>query len=76
MSQEIKDNLILHTCCTDFGSSGSPILSLKKFKVLGIHYGFSNFEFNKGTFIKSAIEKFIKSLNEDLSNLEPFQLIK
>ena len=76
LSQDIKDNLILHTCCTDFGSSGSPILSLKKFKVLGIHYGFSNFEFNKGTFIKSAIDEFIKSLNEDLSNLDPFQIIK
>ena len=43
---------------------------------MGIHYGFSNFEFNKGTFIKSAIDEFIKSLSEDLSNLDPFQIIK
>ena len=35
-----KDNLkILHTCVTDNGSSGSPILDLDSLKVIGMHKG-------------------------------------
>jgi V8-like Glu-specific endopeptidase len=71
----MKDSSIYHTCSTDFGSSGSPILSLKTFKVLGIHFGASHLEFNRGTFIKYAIDDFFKNI-DDISCLNPFQLIK
>ena len=60
MSVKIKNNFIYHTCNTDGGSSGSPILSLKSFKVLGIHFGATYYEYNKGTFIKAAIDEFFK----------------
>jgi len=30
---------IIHYCNTENGSSGSPILSLKSNKVIGVHYG-------------------------------------
>ena len=62
--KSISDNLkINHTCCTKGGSSGSPILSLKTFKVIGIHYGSaqkSNIFLNYGTYIKHAIDEFNK----------------
>ena len=32
--------IFTHTCDTEFGSSGSPIISLKSFKVFAIHSGF------------------------------------
>ena len=35
--EKIKENDIYHKCCTDNGSSGSPILSLETKKVIGIH---------------------------------------
>ena len=75
LSSKMKDSSIYHTCSTDFGSSGSPILSLKKFKVLGIHFGRTNFEYNKGTFIKHTIDEFFKNI-DNISNLNPFQIIK
>ena len=41
---------IIHTCSTDDGSSGSPILNLKNNKVVGIHKGTpdetKNFNYN------------------------------
>ena len=56
----IKDKIkIAHLCSTEEGSSGSPILSLKSFKIIGIHYGYhKKNEFNYGTFINYAIIKF------------------
>ena len=55
----IKDTEITHNCCTEKGSSGSPILSLNDFKVLGIHCGpNSDFNFNKGIFILYPVMEF------------------
>ena len=55
----IVDFNIHFFCNTDFGSSGSPILLLSKFKLIGVHRGkIQNFKFNKGTLIKIAIDKF------------------
>ena len=57
----IKDNkTIYHKCNTEGGSSGSPILSLETFKVIGIHSGSNKEEhqFNTGLFIKNAIDLF------------------
>jgi len=49
---------IIHTCSTDSGSSGSPILNLKNNKVIGIHKGHPDYtkNFNYGTFIKISIK--------------------
>ena len=52
---------IYHYCNTEYGASGSPILSLNNFKVIGVHYGGSkiiNSQLNFGTFIKYAINEF------------------
>ena len=69
------DSSIYHTCSAFFASSGAPILSLKTFKVLGIHYGISDFEYNNGTFIKYAIDEFFKYYI-DIFDLNPFQIIR
>ena len=52
---------ICHTCYTEEGSSGSPILSLNNYKFIGIHYGSSHFNFNKGTLIKHPINKYFET---------------
>ena len=75
LSRQIHDKSIYHSCYSNYGSSGSPILSLKTFKVLGIHYGTSNFEINKGRFIKYAIDAFFETIF-DISKLNPFECIK
>ena len=56
----IDKKIINHKCCTEKGSSGSPILLLKTFKVIGIHYGEgpNKINLNCGTFIKYAIDLF------------------
>ena len=68
---EIKNNDIYHTCITDSGSSGSPILCLNNFKVIGIHYGFyKSSTKNSGTFIKFAINKFLEKESIPNNNKE------
>jgi len=64
---EIRGSDIYHKCSTDFGSSGSPILSLENNKLIGIHYGSSkgNFNFNKGSLIAFPIIEFQAIKNEN-----------
>ena len=51
---------IKHTCSTDYGSSGSPILNLENNKVIGIHKeGSSIFNYNQGTLLKYPLNCFI-----------------
>ena len=62
---------INHYCNTKDGSSGSPILSLNNFKVIGVHYGGSknnNIKLNYGTFIKYAINEFINKYKNENKN--------
>ena len=56
----IEGNDIKHTCSTENGSSGSPILNLENNKVIGIHKeaGLSTFNFNKATFLKFPLNDF------------------
>ena len=52
---------INHYCNSVEGSSGSPILSLDNFKVIGVHYATSNktnIKLNYGTYIKYIINEF------------------
>ena len=53
----IEGKTINHCCNTEEGSSGSPILSLETYEIIGIHLGGNNKK-NFGTFIKYAIECF------------------
>ena len=50
---------IIHKCCTEKGSSGSPILNLNTNKVIGIHKGSTNFNFNEGTLLKCPLNDFL-----------------
>ena len=59
-----------HYCNTLGGSSGSPIISLKNFKVIGIHKGSpknNNFKFNKGIFIKEVLNILYKDLQNKIN---------
>ena len=65
----ISEDLIQidHKCSTEPGSSGSPILDLSTFKVLGIHKGHNQSKTsNLGTFLKKPIEEFIKFNKEGI----------
>ena len=62
--ENMENHEIYHNCCTDKGSSGSPILNIKTQKLLGIHRGYSNkFEMNKGSFLKRTIQEFFQTYN-------------
>ena len=55
---DIIDGKINHYCNTEEGSSGSPIISIKNNKIIGIHYGGSGKKLNYGIFIKNVIDEF------------------
>ena len=57
----IYENEINHLCSTEPGSSGSPILNLLNFKVIGVHKG-SEYgqDINLGIYFKYIIEDFKK----------------
>ena len=55
---EEKKYKFYHKCCTDYGSSRSPILNLKK-KLIGIHKEGKK-KFNMGTFLNSPIKELIQ----------------
>jgi len=58
---------INHYCCTDSGSSGSPIINLLNNKIIGIHKeGSSRFKYNKGTYLKYPINEFINKFNNNI----------
>jgi len=62
--KEINQNEIIHLCCTESGSSGSPILNISNNKVIGIHKEKSIlFNFNIGVLLKEAINEFINNIN-------------
>lgn len=68
-SFSVDNYSIRHTCQSQSGSSGSPIINLITHKVIGIHKGCpkKNDKYNLGTFIKEPIEDFNKEMkNENL----------
>ena len=78
---EIKDNIIKHKISTEYGSSGSPILSEKDLKLIGI-YNKRDLELNenKGIFMK-PIFLFLKKNNIDITkdniySISDLELIK
>ena len=65
---------IIHFCCTEDGSSGSPILNISNNKIIGLHkegsIGLKDKK-NKGTFIKFPINDFINMyLKDNIKNNE------
>jgi V8-like Glu-specific endopeptidase len=54
-----KNNVITHTCPTLKGNSGSPLISLKTGKVVGLHYGGTYLEFNYAI-PASMVNKLVK----------------
>ena len=66
----IDNKKINHYCNTDEGSSGSPMLSLETFKLIGIHYGSSQnnkIKLNFGTFIKYKIDLFNNKYKNEIN---------
>ena len=56
---------IIHCCCTDHGSSGSPILRLSNKKIIGIHIGgIRNYDYNRGILLKYPINEYLNKKNE------------
>lgn len=62
---EINNYEINHTCSTDYGSSGSPILNLEDNTVIGIHKEASPYNFNQGTFLKFPINDFNAKIEKE-----------
>ena len=62
----LKNYDIYHLCCTEKGSSGSPILNLSINKLIGIHKGASNsFNYNKGTLLIYPFKEFFNQIQQD-----------
>ena len=59
----IDNKIINHYCQVEEGSTGSPILSLQTFKVIGIHYSQKN-KINIGKLIKNMIDEFNRNKNK------------
>ena len=67
---------IMHICETKVGSSGSPILNYKSYKVLGIHKGaHPKFDYNLGVFIKGPIEAFNLKYKEKKEEIDERTII-
>ena len=67
--KELNEYDINHCCSTEKGSSGSPIISIKSKKIIGIHKeGKEKFDFNMGTFLKYPILEFIEKISKNNNN--------
>jgi V8-like Glu-specific endopeptidase len=62
MENEDEEYNFSHFCCTERGSSGSPIINLLNNKIIGIHkQGSSKLQKNFGTFLKNPINEYINT---------------
>ena len=60
---------IIHYCCTESGSSGSPILDLINNKIIGIHKeGVKNRDYNRGTILKYPINEYLDKYYNNKKN--------
>ena len=76
LATDIDDFEIKHTCSTEHGSSGSPILNLSNNKVIGIHkQGSKKSNFNLGTCLKFPLNNFYKKRNSNkTSNMNNYNI--
>ena len=66
LSNGINNCEIIHTCSTEHGSSGSPILNLSNNKVIGIHkQGSKNFNYNIGTCLQFPLNDFFEKIKNE-----------
>ena len=66
LSNGINNCEIIHTCSTEHGSSGSPILNLSNNKVIGIHkQGSKNFNYNLGTCLQFPLNDFFEKIKNE-----------
>ena len=72
---EDKEYNFNHLCCTEEGSSGSPIINIINNKIIGIHKE-SEKNYNKGLFTNYAIEDFINKSNINKNNINKKDIIK
>ena len=61
------DGIIQHNCNSKEGSSGSPIMSLDSYKVIGVHLGKGRFDYKNGIFIKNIIHEFNNKNNKNIN---------
>jgi hypothetical protein len=66
--KEIYNENIRHFCSTEYGSSGSPILSISNLRVIGVHKKRTDNTYNEGTFIKDVIDELYKAYPIDKDN--------
>ena len=60
---------IMHYCCTDKGSSGSPIINLLNHKLIGIHKeSLPSKGFNRGSFLKYPITEYLEKFSISTKN--------
>ena len=55
--EEIYNENIRHSCSTEYGSSGAPILNSSNLKVIGVHKRRTDNFYNEGTYMKFIIEE-------------------
>ena len=68
---DIDNKFIHHFISTEEGSSGSPILNLETFKVIGVHTGeHRSHKYNVGTIIKHPVECFNKLFPAEIGKNE------
>ena len=61
--KKINNNKIIHNCWTSYGSGGAPLLSMKTFKVIGLHIGKNkNINYNIGILLDHPINEFQKKV--------------
>ena len=57
--------MIVHECSTKIGASGSPILSLSNYKIIGVHRGGKEKkEANIGIVLYKSLEEFKKLIEK------------
>ena len=68
--KNVEESNIKHLCCTDKGSSGSPIINLKNNKIIGIHkQSHKTNNYNIGLLLKEPIKELLnKNYILDLKN--------
>ena len=61
IKKAVDEYNIIHYCCTENGSSGSPILNILNNKLIGIHKeSIKNKNYNRGTLLKYPINEYLQ----------------
>ena len=72
--KNIEEYNINHYCCTEHGSSGSPILQLSNKKIIGIHKD-TKYNYNRGTYLKFPINEYLNLFYGKKNNIISMKII-